>query len=974
MALINKTIYPVIPKDLSQKVIAQHYTLCKAEVEFTINKTLTANNQVYFAILFKTYQNLGYFIELHKVPPDVVSQIALSINIAAPSDYDLFCYDKDRIKEKHTTYVRSYFKSQIATSKIVADIATKVANSKSNLIDIINGTIEELLATLYELPNFFVLEKQCTRARRTVNAGFCELMYRRITRTQERHIKNNILIYGDKGVSNWQKLKQEPPKISITNIKNFATHVRWLEETKISPTIFEDISQIKLDSLFEEAYSYNFFEIKRLKKEKQYALIALVIHQQLLTATDDLVYMLIKYMSDMENDAREDLKEYMLNKLDDAEILIGKFKNILSDYKRNKSTAMLKSMRPNELESLIEKCDEYNAYSKHKHLYFFYKRYLQSRRVILRCVDMVNIDNSSPANDVIHMVDYLKNLDIDILSITKDDALKLGRIPGRWKSFCKIKNGEVDRIKLEMYIINSLIKAIKDREIYILRSRNYTDYKCELITWSEYRAKIWEYSNIVNLPVEPTSFSIHIKNELCDAFDLSNSVLDASENADIKNDKLILRKIVGKSRHKDYKKLDGLLDNEMQQISLLNIITTITKRLDLHDYFERASGESIRMDDHLKQVIATIFCYGCNISAREGERSIVDVNRKQIGRINTEHISESSLNKCIQKIVETYNRFALPQIWGDGKHVSVDGTKWDVYSKNLMAQYHIRYRGYGGIGYYHVSNNYIALFSNFITCGVYEGRYLLDGIDLSAQENNPDYIHGDTHSQSFVIFALAYLLGIKVMPRIRHLQDLTLYKPEKNQEFDLTDSLFTNAHINWRIIMNNTEEMFRVVISIKEGKIRPSEFLNKLAYCGGRNKLYMAFRELGRALRTTYILTYIGDFDLRKEVHAATCKSEEFNEFVNWVSFANNTIRSNHRIEQRKFIKYNHLVTNMVLLYTIEEMTRVIKLASTHGIEISEDLLKQFSPYRKEHIIRLGKYEMDLEMVSDNSEWNFDFC
>ncbi len=62
----------------------------------------------------------------------------------------------------------------------------------------------------------------------------------------------------------------------------------------------------------------------------------------------------------------------------------------------------------------------------------------------------------------------------------------------------------------------------------------------------------------------------------------------------------------------------------------------------------------------------------------------------------------------------------------------------------------------------------------------------------------------------------------------------------------------------------------------------------------------------------------------------------------------------------------------MVLLHTIEEMTRVIKLASTHGIEISEDLLKKFSPYRKEHIIRLGKYEMDLEVVSDSSEWDFD--
>jgi hypothetical protein len=32
-----------------------------------------------------------------------------------------------------------------------------------------------------------------------------------------------------------------------------------------------------------------------------------------------------------------------------------------------------------------------------------------------------------------------------------------------------------------------------------------------------------------------------------------------------------------------------------------------------------------------------------------------------------------------------------------------------MYEQNLLAEYHIRYGGYGGIGYYHVSDTYIAL-------------------------------------------------------------------------------------------------------------------------------------------------------------------------------------------------------------------------------------------------------------------------
>jgi len=69
-------------------------------------------------------------------------------------------------------------------------------------------------------------------------------------------------------------------------------------------------------------------------------------------------------------------------------------------------------------------------------------------------------------------------------------------------------------------------------------------------------------------------------------------------------------------------------------------------------------------------------------------------------------------------VIHAYHRFDLPRFWGTGKHASADGTKWEMYEQNLLAEYHIRYGGYGGIGYYHVSDNYIARFSHFIPCGV----------------------------------------------------------------------------------------------------------------------------------------------------------------------------------------------------------------------------------------------------------------
>ena len=91
-----------------------------------------------------------------------------------------------------------------------------------------------------------------------------------------------------------------------------------------------------------------------------------------------------------------------------------------------------------------------------------------------------------------------------------------------------------------------------------------------------------------------------------------------------------------------------------------------------------------------------------------------------------------------------YNRFSLPKFWGNGSHVSADGTKFDLSEQNLMAEYHIRYGGYGGIAYYHVSDMYIALFSHFISCGTWEAVYIIDGLLKNKSEIQPDIIHADT--------------------------------------------------------------------------------------------------------------------------------------------------------------------------------------------------------------------------------------
>ena len=101
-----------------------------------------------------------------------------------------------------------------------------------------------------------------------------------------------------------------------------------------------------------------------------------------------------------------------------------------------------------------------------------------------------------------------------------------------------------------------------------------------------------------------------------------------------------------------------------------------------------------------------------------------------------------------------------------------------------------------------------------------------------------------------------------------------------------------------------------------------SDILRRLGSYSRKNKLYFALRELGYVVRTMFLLRYISEADLRQAIQSATNKSERFNEFVQWISFGGDSvIAENVRDEQRKFIKYNHLVANILAFHNIVSMT-----------------------------------------------------
>ncbi len=155
-----------------------------------------------------------------------------------------------------------------------------------------------------------------------------------------------------------------------------------------------------------------------------------------------------------------------------------------------------------------------------------------------------------------------------------------------------------------------------------------------------------------------------------------------------------------------------------------------------------------------------------------------------------------------------------------------------------------------------------------------------------------------------------------------------------------------------------------MVRSIKAGKVLPSTLRSKLTNYSRKNRLYQAFRELGRVVRTEFLLRWLADEQVRMQITATTNKLEAYNGFSKWLCFGGEGILPDkHTQDQERRIKYTDLVANAVILQNTVDLTQAVRDLVASGYAVKRDDLALLSPYWTRHIKRFGDYILDWDAL-----------
>src|ERR1039457_483117 len=407
---------------------------------------------------------------------------------------------------------------------------------------------------------------------------------------------------------------------------------------------------------------------------------------------------------------------------------------------------------------------------------------------------------------------------------------------------------EVDRRYFEMCLFTQVVNELKSGDLYISGSEEYGDYRRQLISWEEYTREVAGYAEQAGIPTDPKALIASLKSRLEATATAVDKAFPENAYVGIVDGEPVLKKLRAKG-NQGAERLAKLMKERMKPVGILQGLAETEHWLGWSSHFGPITGFESKLENARERHLATTFCYGCGLGPSQTARSLKGLDRRRIAFINQRHVTEENLDEAITGVVDAYAGIALNRHWGTGKSASADGTKWDIHPQSLMTEYHIRHGGYGGIGFYLISDTYIALFSRFSACGAYEGHSILDFVSQNRSLLQPDKVHCDTHGQNAPIFGLAHLLGIDLMPRIRNWKELHLFRADPATRYAHIDELFTNTAIDWDLIEAHLPDMLRVVLSIRAGRLLPSAILRRLGTYSRKNRLYFAFRELGRVIQ-----------------------------------------------------------------------------------------------------------------------------
>ena len=972
MTAIERTAYPQFKARPTLKTLQELYTPTPLEIRLARVHARTPTNVLTLAVLLKSFQRLGYFPALADVPSAIIEHVKSCLNVGKriklePAISSIYRFQK--VIRAHLG-VTAY---NVEAQRIAVEAVAQAALIKDHPADLINIAIEELVKSRFELPAYSTLDQLAMTVRYNTHEQLFEQVDAQLSKADQAYLDQLLRPQAEDAEMTLSLLKAPPKKATLTHLKELQAKYESLMSFASAQRILADLTPAKIKYFAARAQALDIAELADIHPAKRRTFLVCLIYRAQVKSRDHLADMFLKRMLGIHNRAKTRLVELREQHLATTESMLSIFNEVLDASAQKPPHATLGKQVQGILNAhggaqvLLDQCKQVSPYNTKNHLPLMWSFYVPYRKPIFRMVRSLNIKSTSQDQSLVEALHFLLEHE-DRRSQYLPADLDLSFISAQWRQLVYAHDGETEvlvRRQLEVCIFSYLATELNTGDACVPGSEKYADFRDQLLTWEECQPLLEQYCQELEIPSTPGGFIKHLKDQLSQlATEVDQICKDDPQITINPDNKPSLKRLTAAPRPKSAVQLEKKILEKLPERSVLDVLSNVQHWVNWTRHFGPLSGAEPKLSNPIERYLFTTFGYATNLGPNETARHTRGrMSAHMLSYVHKRHFTTQKIEAAIRDIINAYTSLKLPRCWGTGKQAAADGSKFEIYDNNLISEYHIRYGGYGGIAYHHVSDQYIALFTHFISCGVWEAVYILDGLINNQSDIQPDTLHADTQGQCAPAFALSYLLGIQLMPRIRNWQGLSFFRPSSDAVYEYIDPLF-DKNANWGLIQMHWQDLMRVILSIRAGKLLPSTILRRLNSKSRKNRLYHAFEALGQVVRTQFLLRYISEKGLRRQVSECTNKVEGYNKFLDWLFFGKEgVITENDPDQQEKQLKYLELVSSAVILQNAADISIAVQKLHEEGYEIKQEDLATLSPYLTRNLRRYGDYVVDVNDI-----------
>ena len=255
-------------------------------------------------------------------------------------------------------------------------------------------------------------------------------------------------------------------------------------------------------------------------------------------------------------------------------------------------------------------------------------------------------------------------------------------------------------------------------------------------------------------------------------------------------------------------------------------------------------------------------------------------------------------------------------------------------------------------------------YSRPVECTDRDAPFVLDGVLYHESDLDLEEHYTDTHGYTEINFAAFAMIGMRFCPRIRNVHRQRIYCADPTRDHGVLEPVLQRGRrsVNFRLIAEQWERIGQFYAAFPAGHATASAALQRLNRFRASNRFYGANRELGRALKTEFVLQYMSEPTLRTRVRRGLLKVEQLHALARAVYYGQRgRIRAREVYDQMNACSCLTLILACVIYWQAREISRI---AAAPDFPFDPELIARISPIEWRNIVLYGEIKIDPSKLS----------